>query len=352
MAQGYKLVQWTPFKKRYDAVLLLGVVVFVGAYLAAGLMLSPSSGKALPIQVALRAVGACAFALLTLILLVGPLARLSPRFLPLLYNRRHLGVTCFLLALAHGALVILWYHGFSDLNPLVSLLTSNPRYDSIQGFPFESLGVAALFVLFLMAATSHDFWNTILGPNMWKALHMGVYWAYALIVAHVMLGAVQGEKSPLYAIVVGVSGGLVALIHIFAGAREAKRDANAVEPDAEGWLRVGPPNDIPDTRARIVTPRSGERIAVFRDGARIYAISNVCRHQGGPLGEGRIINGCVTCPWHGFQYRPQDGRAPAPFTERIAVYRTRIAGGVVFVNPEPITSGDEVPPSSADGASL
>ena len=116
-------------------------------------------------------------------------------------------------------------------------------------------------------------------------------------------------------------------------------------------LRAGPPNDIPDTRARIVTPPSGERIAVFRDGARIYAIRNVCRHQGGPLGEGRIIDGCVTCPWHGFQYRPQDGRAPAPFTERIATYRTRIADGVVFVHPEPITSSDEVPPARTDGAS-
>ena len=27
----------------------------------------------------------------------------------------------------------------------------------------------------------------------------------------------------------------------------------------------------------------------------------------GPLGEGKIVDGCITCPWHGFQYRPQDG---------------------------------------------
>ena len=31
--------------------------------------------------------------------------------------------------------------------------------------------------------------------------------------------------------------------------------------------------------------------------------------QGSP-GEGRIIDGFVTCPWHGFQYRPDDGASP------------------------------------------
>lgn len=350
MAHGYKIVQWTPFKTRYDLVLVLGVLAFVGAYIGAALLPAHPGGTVLPIQLVLRALGACAFALLTLILMIGPLARLSPRFLPILYNRRHLGVTCFVLALLHAALVVLWYHGFSHLNPFVSLLASNPRYDSLRGFPFESLGVAALLILFVMAATSHDFWNAVLGPRMWKALHMLVYWAYALIVAHVMLGAVQAEQASLYAIAVGVGASLVAVLHVFAGLREARIEARMTSAVADGWLLAGSPQEIPDGRARIVTPPLGERIAVFRDGNRIYAISNVCRHQGGPLGEGRIIDGCVTCPWHGFQYRPQDGRAPAPFTERIAIYRTRIEGGLVFVHPEPVAGETEVQPSMIEGA--
>ncbi|MFN3465609.1 MAG: Rieske 2Fe-2S domain-containing protein [Terricaulis sp.] len=338
MAHEYRIVQWTQFKQRYDLALLLGVLAFIAAYLCVALFAPPPEAQALPIQVALRALGACAFALLTLILLIGPLSRLSPRFLPLLYNRRHLGVACFALALAHAALVIVWYHGFSELNPFVSLLVSNPRYDSIQGFPFESLGLVALLILFVMAATSHDFWNTVFGPNIWKALHMLVYWAYALIVAHIMLGAVQGAKSPIYAFVVGASALVVAALHIVAGARERRRDRREQMLEADGWLRVGALGDIPDKCARTVTPPAGERIAVFRDGTDVFALSNVCRHQGGPLGEGRIVDGCVTCPWHGFQYRPQDGRAPAPYTEKVATYPARIVDGVVFVFPEPAAS--------------
>ena len=341
MAHGYRMIQWTPFKRAFDSVLLLSVAAFLIAFIAASLAVFPGERVVSAMQLLIRAFGACAFALLTLILMIGPLARMSPRFLPLLYNRRHLGVTCFLLALAHAGLVLVWYHGFGAINPLVSLLVSNPRYAAIDGFPFESLGLVALVILFVMAATSHDFWNAVLGPRLWKALHMVVYWAYALIVAHIVLGAVQGEKGPIYAIVVGVGAALVVGLHWLAGAREVRADAT-LAPEEEGWLRVGPALEIPDQRARIVTPAAGERIAVFRDGAKIYAVSNVCRHQGGPLGEGRIVDGCVTCPWHGFQYRPQDGCAPSPFTEKIATYRTRIEAGVVFVHPTPEAPGTPI----------
>ena len=341
MAHGFVLVQWTPFKKRFDIVLAVGVVLFLGAYITAGLVMPAGVTPVHPIQLVFRALGACAFGLLTLILMIGPLARLSERFTPLLYNRRHLGVTCFVLALVHAALVLLWYHGFSDINPFVSLLASNPRYDSIQGFPFESLGVIALIILFVMAATSHDFWNAVLGPNMWKALHMLVYWAYLLVVAHVMLGAIQGEKSPLYAIVVGAGAALVAALHLFTGMREAGKDKSKVDTHVDGWLRVGAASEIEDGRANIVTPDKGERIAVFRDGDVFRGLSNICRHQGGPLGEGRIIDGCVTCPWHGFQYKPETGRSPPPFTEQVAIYATRVVDGVVYVDPTPQFSADK-----------
>ena len=50
-----------------------------------------------------------------------------------------------------------------------------------------------------MAATSHDFWLHNLSAPVWKRLHMLVYVAYALLIAHVTLGALQSETSPLLA---------------------------------------------------------------------------------------------------------------------------------------------------------
>ena len=343
MSHGYKAVTWTPFKKRFDLWLLAGAVLYIVLFMVVSGITVPAGESFITIQTMMRATGTLAFALLTFILCIGPLARLTPRFKPFLYNRRHLGVTTFIIALAHAGLVLLWYHGFSEVNVFVSLLASNPRYDSIAGFPFESLGLIALIIMFLMAATSHDFWNANLAPGLWKALHMGVYIAYALLIAHVALGAIQFEKHPLYTALLILSAVSVTSLHLLTGLTASS--ASSAADDGEGWLSVAPIGDIPDKRAKIVQPTKGQRIAVFRDGDKVYAVSNVCRHQGGPLGEGCIIDGQITCPWHGFQYQPENGQSPPPFTEKIATYRTRIVDGVVQVHQSPNEPGAAQDPS-------
>jgi len=342
MSHDYKAVTWTPFKKRFDLWLLGGIALYLTTFILVSLVSQPANESFTPIQLALRTTGTLAFLLLTFILCIGPLARLSPQFKPFLYNRRHLGVATFLIALIHAGLVLLWYHGFSDLNPLVSILISNPRYDSLAGFPFESLGFGALLIMFLMASTSHDFWNANLGPGLWKALHMGVYLAYGLLIAHIALGAIQFEKHPLYVGALLLSAGTVSGLHILTSLASL-RASHRLEHD--GWIKVAAIKDMSDTRAKIIHPKSGEAIAVFRNGNEISAVSNVCRHQGGPLGEGRVVDGCITCPWHGFQYRMRDGRSPEPFTEKIATYATRISDRTVYVHPAPNPPGTDQAPT-------
>jgi nitrite reductase/ring-hydroxylating ferredoxin subunit len=109
------------------------------------------------------------------------------------------------------------------------------------------------------------------------------------------------------------------------------------------WLDVCAVDELREGRARIVLA-SGERIAVFRSGGRLSALSGVCQHQNGPLGEGRIVDGLAVCPWHGFQYRLQCGRSPAPFQERVPTFRLRIAGARVLVDPRPLPLGTETEP--------
>jgi nitrite reductase/ring-hydroxylating ferredoxin subunit len=133
--------------------------------------------------------------------------------------------------------------------------------------------------------------------------------------------------------------------HLKAGNREAQAEAaHGQRLTAHGnWIPAGDPRTIPDNRARIVTV-SGERVAIFRYGDKLSALSNVCRHQNGPLGEGRILDGCVTCPWHGYQYLPDCGASPPPFTEKVPTYRLRLADGKVWVDPQPLPPGTPVEP--------
>ena len=345
MGHQYKAVQWNGNKVAYDIYVVVAIVVFIGIFMAIGLQPHPNGHTADAVVLLIRALGVTAFSLLTAILAIGPLARLTPRFRPMLYNRRHLGVITFVVSAAHFGLALAWYHGGGPLNPFVSLFVSNPLYDSIPGFPFESLGFAAFLILFVMAATSHDFWLNNLSAPVWKALHMMVYPAYALLVLHIVLGALMAEKSMVYPILTGATFLTISGLHIATGIREWRADNGMKRLKAKGWVEICAPDEIENNRAVIAPLPKGDRIAVFKYDGKISATTNACRHQNGPLGEGRVIDGCITCPWHGWQYRPDDGISPPPFTEKISTYNVKIESGRIFVDPNPNPPGTRTEPA-------
>lgn len=339
MSVHYKAVYWNPQKRIYDTALAGTIAVYLTAFAGLGALLQPNATIE---TLLIRGLGTAALLLLHVILCIGPLARLDPRFLPLLYNRRHLGVTMFFLALAHAVFSLVQFHALGNRNILVSVLTANPRYGSLGQFPFEVLGLAALCILFLMAATSHDFWLRNLTAPVWKRLHMLVYLAYLLLIGHVALGVLQDERSPLLAAILATGAAVVAGLHLAAARRETPGDREATRND--GFVPVCAAQDIPAGRA-VIACIGGERVAVFRYQGKVSAISNVCQHQNGPLGEGRIVNGCVTCPWHGYEYLPETGASPPPFQEKVPVFRTRVENGMVLVHPDPLPGGTHVEPS-------
>lgn len=344
MSVRYKPVLWDRSKIVYDAVLIVAVVLFLVIYLRfAPAFADWTRPVDYPIQ-RMRAFGACAFLMLTIILCIGPLARLDRRFLPLLYNRRHFGVLTCVVAAAHAVFVLDWYFNFSDIPQYEALLSANTSYGQVLGFPFEAFGIAAFAVLLVLAVTSHDFWLSFLTPPVWKAIHMSIYIAYAAVVAHVAFGYLQSERSPVVAGAVVLSALTVTLLHIAAAGKERRIDGARAAESAEGWARVGLIGEISEGCAKIVALPDGERVAVFRYDGKLSAISNVCAHQNGPLGEGRIVDGCVTCPWHGHQFRPEDGCAPAPFTDKVATYRLRLEGETVFVHCDALEPGSYVEP--------
>lgn len=337
MAVGYQLIQWNPQKKLYDKVM----AGFMGLYLVLFTVLQTILSPEITIEtLIIRATGTLAFLMLHVILSIGPLARLNSRFIPLLYNRRHLGVSMFLVAVIHGLFNLVQFHALGDTNPILSLFTSNLQYNSLVNFPFQVLGFFALGILFLMAATSHDFWLKNLSPRVWKSLHMMVYFAYALLIGHVVLGSMQTEdgwgRIFIYAL------GLISILtlHLLA----AFKNNDELHEDSHPFVEVCKVQEIPEKRAKTVLIK-GENIAVFKYDGKISAVSNICRHQHGPLGEGKIVDGCITCPWHGYQYLPHNGQSPPPFDEKIATYDVKIENDRVLVNINPNPEGTERRPA-------
>jgi nitrite reductase/ring-hydroxylating ferredoxin subunit/DMSO/TMAO reductase YedYZ heme-binding membrane subunit len=341
MGVEYTAVQWNRQKNYYDFALVGGVALFLFAFASLTKILFPLITDEILI---IRSFGVAAFVLLHIILCIGPLCRLNPEFLPLLYNRRHAGVTCFLLALVHAVLVVATYHAGSDTNPILSIFVSSPLSYSVAGVPFQPFGFFALAILFLLAATSHDFWLANLSAPVWKSLHMLVYVAYALLVLHVTFGALQGEASPVYIIAMTIGFVAVLALHIKAARNEIALDREVQSPANADFVDACAVADIPNNRARIVC-LSGERVAVFKYEGKISAVSNVCQHQNGPLGEGKIVAGCITCPWHGYQYVPETGASPPPFVEKVPTFNVRVKNGRVFVHPKPNPAGTKAEPA-------
>lgn len=51
----------------------------------------------------------------------------------------------------------------------------------------------------------------------------------------------------------------------------------------------------------------GKEIALFNVDGNFLAIDDTCPHRGGPLSEGFVETGVLTCPWHGWQFQLETG---------------------------------------------
>ena len=98
-----------------------------------------------------------------------------------------------------------------------------------------------------------------------------------------------------------------------------------------GFVRAAKTSDIaPGTihEAQV----AGMLVAVARVGDKFHAISNICLHRGGPLGQGVMDGAVVTCPWHGWQFDVTTGKVRQNQTVGVACYPVEIRGDEVFVD--------------------
>ena len=71
-------------------------------------------------------------------------------------------------------------------------------------------------------------------------------------------------------------------------------------------------------------------LVVVRIGDRVHAMHAVCAHAGGPLQDGKVVDGCLECPWHGSRFRLTDGtarRGPTVYDQPSYEIRSAEAGG-------------------------
>src|SRR3989304_4654290 len=77
-----------------------------------------------------------------------------------------------------------------------------------------------------------------------------------------------------------------------------------------GFVRVASVTDVPQGEVRVFQV-DGKGVALANVNGSFYAIDDVCTHDGGPLGEGKLFGDLVECPRHGARFDVKTGRVRA-----------------------------------------
>jgi nitrite reductase (NADH) small subunit/3-phenylpropionate/trans-cinnamate dioxygenase ferredoxin subunit len=88
--------------------------------------------------------------------------------------------------------------------------------------------------------------------------------------------------------------------------------------------------DVKDGEGRVVA-LGNKIIAVFRVEGRYHAIDDVCPHMGASLSSGYLENGIVTCPWHAWRFRLEDGAWADNPRIKIGCYPVRVVGDEIQI---------------------
>lgn len=115
---------------------------------------------------------------------------------------------------------------------------------------------------------------------------------------------------------------------------------------------VGTKAEFSDENRKIVTI-AGQRIVVFTHESNFHALSAVCPHMGGPVGEGLLlgrVEGVVAadgqymgdrfssdtidlvCPWHGWEYDIRTGQSAGQPKVSLNTYKTEIDKEDVYIH--------------------
>ena len=104
------------------------------------------------------------------------------------------------------------------------------------------------------------------------------------------------------------------------------------------WIDIGHIDNIPLRGARVVKTHLG-CVAIFRTAeAEVFATSDRCPHEGGPLSEGIVHGNAVTCPLHSWVFDLNTGQAQGTDEGKVATYPVRLESGRILIDATALKS--------------
>lgn len=99
------------------------------------------------------------------------------------------------------------------------------------------------------------------------------------------------------------------------------------------WIQITPVSRVPLREGREVA-LGNTSVALFNMGDRFLAIENRCPHKGGPLADGIVGDGSVTCPLHNQRICLETGRVTKPCDtgqRPVRTFDVKVENGIVLL---------------------
>jgi nitrite reductase/ring-hydroxylating ferredoxin subunit/Fe-S cluster biogenesis protein NfuA len=96
------------------------------------------------------------------------------------------------------------------------------------------------------------------------------------------------------------------------------------------WMKVATLDEVPEFSV-VAVQLAGTSLILHRQGATVKCYRNGCAHLGSPLEKGKVENGIITCPAHGFQYKLETGECLTAPDISLQYYLVKVKGDKVFV---------------------
>ncbi len=102
---------------------------------------------------------------------------------------------------------------------------------------------------------------------------------------------------------------------------------------SETLIKIGSISQVPAGSAKVFLTAEGKRLAICHTAGKIYALDDICTHDGGPLGEGELTDGQIECPRHGARFDVATGKPLClPAVVPVATYHADVRGDDIYVH--------------------
>jgi len=210
-----------------------------------------------------------------------------------------------------------WALGFGILTMLAAALAGFADYADTDGKARERATLHSVLMLTALVGYLVSFVMRLppSGASTLPLVSPGpAFWVSLVSFLVLSAGAYVGGD------VVYVLGNMVSR-HAFRGAGTKWIALEPAEVDDAGMIPEGRP-----VKAKLGI----NQLVLVREGERILALHDTCAHAGGPLNEGKLVDGEIECPWHFSRYRLTDGlvvRGPSVYDQPAYEVRAKDGGG-------------------------